>query len=130
MVIKSPKGIIMNDLELSKEIKEDIKLLRSLTNTMHTLLCKRDHKTMCQFYKEELDFESTWTLEAHIDWLQITKTFMRINKIDAKIMSSILEFIMKNTKHLNELLFKYPKSINLLQEVFDDIFKAHHQDQN
>ena len=120
----------MNDLELSKEIKEDIKLLRSLTNTMHTLLCKRDHKTMCQFYKEELDFESTWTLESHIDWLQITKTFMRINKIDAKIMSSILEFIMKNTKHLNELLFKYPKSINLLQEVFDDIFKAHHQDQN
>jgi len=115
------------DQELTFEMKEDLKTLKILTNTVHALLCRENHLNQCQFYKEEMNFEDPWIQEHHIKWLQVTKLILKKNKIDPKILSNIFESILKIIREINCLLYDYPKMASLIKDIFDETFKYHFQ---
>lgn len=115
------------DQELTFEMKEDLKTLKLLTNTVHALLCRENHLNQCQFYKEEMNSEDPWIQEHHIKWLQVTKLILKKNKIDPKILSNIFESILKIIREINCLLYDYPKMASLIRDIFDETFKYHFQ---
>ena len=116
--------------ELQAEIDQDLKMLKTLVVNMHGLLCKRDHATRCQFYREEMDLKDPWVHESHKDWMQITKTYLRINQIDTKTMTGLLEYIIEISCKINQLLTEHPKMVDLLSELFRDIFINFEQSQH
>ncbi len=122
---------------LTIENQEDIKLLRSIATTLHTLLCNRKHnsedQTCCQFYSNEIfsaHHEDLWAEESHKDWIQITKVLMKLNHVQEKEMFIILENISKVILDISNLLSKYPKMYNIIKEVIESIFTNHPSSQN
>jgi len=118
------------DKKLQSEMDKDLAALKSLVINMHALLCKRDHTTHCQFYREEMDIKDPWVHESHKDWMQITKTFLRLNQVDTKTMTGLLNYVVEISVKINQLLTKHPKMAKLLSEIFNDMFNNFEQSQH
>lgn len=104
---------ILEVLGISDEMKQ-------IVDTMHLLLCKDNHDTLCEYPQEEI-FDEVWEMPAHSKWLKYANRYLKrfnLSETDAiNVVSLATNIISNNKRPTLTFISEYIKACQVRESV-------------